>query len=153
MGSVVVRQGPAFVGNPPEWSCGSPLPVGAVLLALCGFAMACLWINAFANELVCVQRPEAFPNPVSMPLAQATAFVVASKPCCVPGAVCCCRMRHLTEGTVRKAAITACRTKFCGCVAQWFCGYAGWLAAVFWRPGPSPQSSSGPNSFSLGKQV
>lgn len=45
-------QGSQYVSRPPEWSCGSPLPVGAVVVALCGFAMACLWINAFANELV-----------------------------------------------------------------------------------------------------
>ena len=36
----------------PEWDCGLPTPVGALAVALLGFATACCWINAFATELL-----------------------------------------------------------------------------------------------------
>ena len=36
----------------PEWDCGLPVPVGALAIALVGFATACCWINAIANELL-----------------------------------------------------------------------------------------------------
>ena len=30
---------------PPDWDCGTGVPIGAVVVALAGFAVACMWID------------------------------------------------------------------------------------------------------------
>lgn len=30
---------------PPDWDCGTGVPIGAVAVALAGFAVACMWID------------------------------------------------------------------------------------------------------------
>lgn len=30
---------------PPDWDCGTGVPIGAVIVALAGFAVACMWID------------------------------------------------------------------------------------------------------------
>ena len=37
---------------PPDWACGLAFPVGAVVVALGGFVIACMWISTVAEELV-----------------------------------------------------------------------------------------------------
>ena len=39
-------------GVAPAWDCGLRVPLGALVLALVGFAVACMWINTIANELL-----------------------------------------------------------------------------------------------------
>lgn len=36
----------------PDWACGLAFPVGAVIAALGGFVIACMWISTVADELV-----------------------------------------------------------------------------------------------------
>ena len=36
---------PAFTDTPPDWDAGLGVPVGAVAVALAGFAIACMWID------------------------------------------------------------------------------------------------------------
>ena len=47
--------GAATRGNPeepPTCGCGLRVPLGALCVALVGFAVACCWINAIATELL-----------------------------------------------------------------------------------------------------
>jgi hypothetical protein len=43
------------VGNgkdsPPDWDCGTGVPIGAVVVALAGFAVACMWIDTVRRSL------------------------------------------------------------------------------------------------------
>uniref|UniRef100_A0A1D1ZSN3 Sodium/calcium exchanger membrane region domain-containing protein n=1 Tax=Auxenochlorella protothecoides TaxID=3075 RepID=A0A1D1ZSN3_AUXPR len=41
-----------LASRPPDWALGTGYPLGALLVALAGFAVAALWINLAANELV-----------------------------------------------------------------------------------------------------
>ena len=37
---------------PPTWSMGTPVPIGAALVALVGLVIAAMWVDTVASELV-----------------------------------------------------------------------------------------------------
>ncbi len=44
-GGYWTTKGPENKEVPPDWDCGLGVPVGAVAVALAGFAIACMWID------------------------------------------------------------------------------------------------------------
>lgn len=48
-GAFYTTQGTVGKDCPPDWDCGSGVPIGAVAVALAGFAVACMWIDTVRN--------------------------------------------------------------------------------------------------------